>query len=340
VTISSIGFKGTVGQSEDARRWGRMGPRFTVGGTADLKVSPAAGDRTVNIAAGSAQAGAVVAISDAVSTVSLPANGTATSGARYDLIVFRYKWTDPITQPVFTYIQGTPGGGVPSGVSVARALGTQYDGVLAIVKVAGGQGALTANDIFDVRVWGGAGALITGASDGNLSFLDLDDGVSVLGNSSQRLWRKLAGSWKYAGGAAPAAGGSFARTDGTPTLNAGVVTDLTAQVGASFAGSWSTFNPGNCLGYACAIPGRYVVQANLLTGNAGSRWESLLLVTDAQVLSIDDAGPSSQFGGLAGSAYIDAPNGIKFGFRYQTNATQEGAIRGGSYWSAHWLQPL
>lgn len=179
MAISSLGFKGTVGQSEDARRWGRVAPRFTVGSSTDLVVTNAAGDRTVSVSAGSAEAGAVLATSDAPVSVQLPANGAAT--ARYDLIVFRYKWTDPITQPVFTYIAGVDGATGPNVAALIRTLGTQYDGVLAVVRVGPGQGTLTANDIFDARAWGGvAGPLLTSAPSAYQPLIDAAAGSELL----------------------------------------------------------------------------------------------------------------------------------------------------------------
>lgn len=187
VTHTAVGFKGTVRQDAEARRMARLGPRFTVASAADWSITPTSADRTVSIAAGSGQACGVIDTTITAETLQLPAN---TSGqTRYDLIINRFKWTDPVTDPIFTYVLGTPGAGVPNADGLIRTPGTQYDGLLAVARVASGQGALSGNDVFDYRLWGGGTSLI--ASTSSLpTYLDVDLGqeVVVAANGVRRRW--------------------------------------------------------------------------------------------------------------------------------------------------------
>jgi hypothetical protein len=155
VVHTTVGFKGTVDQAGEARRMARLGPRGTVADATAWKVAAAAGDRTVTVAVGSGQACGVHDTTTAVDTLpALPANGTSSTATRWDLIVARWKWTDPVTPVEFLSLAGIAGASGPDLTKLVRTPGTQYDLVLAVVRVAGGQGTLTPNDVFDVRVWG------------------------------------------------------------------------------------------------------------------------------------------------------------------------------------------
>lgn len=193
---TAVGFKGTVRQDAEARRLGRLGPPFTVAGAGDWAVTPATGDRMVSIAAGSGQAGGVTDTTNAAELMQLPAN--TADKERFDLIVNRFRWTDPVTLPAFTYITGVPGAGVPNAAGLTRILGSQYDGVLSVVRVAPGQGALSGNDCFDLRVRGGeVGPLITGAEERYLELLDRATSGDIYFSKTDRTWiRRASGAWR------------------------------------------------------------------------------------------------------------------------------------------------
>lgn len=199
---TAIGFAGTVDQIGEAKRFAGIGARFVVASATDMAVTPTAGDRTVSIAAGSSQACGVIDNANAAELLQLPANSSGST--RYDLVYDKFLWTNPVTLPSYGSVQGTAGAGVPNTDALTRTPGTRVDGLLAMVRVASGQGTLTGNDIFDLRTWAvGGGELVTAAGEANLQYLDLDDGSTVMVASTGRVWRKIAGSWKYAGGNPP-----------------------------------------------------------------------------------------------------------------------------------------
>lgn len=159
VSHTAVGFKGTVRQDGEARRMARLGPRFVVDSADDWAVTATSADRTVSIAPGSGQACGVTDTTTAAESLQLPVNSSGQT--RYDLIVNRFLWTDPVTDPVFTYVLGIPGAGVPNVAGLTQIPGTQYDGVLAVARVASGQGALTGNDLHREAMWlGPAGQLM------------------------------------------------------------------------------------------------------------------------------------------------------------------------------------
>jgi hypothetical protein len=199
VTHTTVGFKGTVGQSEEAQRLARLGPRFTVGSATDWLLSASSGDRTVTIAPGSGQACGVQDRTVAADTLQLPANNATSE--RFDLIVARFLWTDPVTPVAFAFVQGTAGAGAPPVAGLVRTPGSQYDGVLGVVRVAPGQGTLTANDVFNLGLTGTSGALNGGpAAARYLNALDTADGdqlwlppTTVL---PERLIGRSRGTWR------------------------------------------------------------------------------------------------------------------------------------------------
>jgi hypothetical protein len=175
---TAVGFKGTVRQDAEARRFARAAPRFTVDGPSVWAVTATAGDRVVSISAGRGQACGVEDSTNTAESLQLPAN--TGSQVRYDLIVNRFTWTDPVTLPGFAYVLGVPGAGVPNRDSLTRTPGVYYDGVLAVVRVAPGQGALSPNDVFRVQAWSGSlGTLVTNAPPSYLSLVDIDPGDHI-----------------------------------------------------------------------------------------------------------------------------------------------------------------
>jgi hypothetical protein len=84
VTHAPAGFTGTVDQVDEARRFALSGGgRFKVLGSADWAPSASGSvNRTVNIAAGMAQACGVVDITTAADTVTFAANGGGTDPLR------------------------------------------------------------------------------------------------------------------------------------------------------------------------------------------------------------------------------------------------------------------
>ncbi|MEI4273932.1 hypothetical protein TEK04_19600 [Klenkia sp. LSe6-5] len=198
VIHTTVGFKGSTNQIGEAKRLAKLGPRATVADAAAWKVSHAAGDRTVTVAAGSGQACGVDDTTVAVDTIGpFPPNGTASTATRWDMVVARWKWTDPVTPVEFVHIAGVPGAAGPDLTKLVRNPGTQMDMVIGVVRVAGGQGALSANDIFDPRVWAGTAGPLQASPGAYLAAIDGRDGERLdVGNVAYR----YSSGWKYAPG--------------------------------------------------------------------------------------------------------------------------------------------
>jgi hypothetical protein len=164
VAITSVGYDGTVNETQWAQLIGEAGSRYGVAGAGDLKVTTLTGqDRTVTIAAGVAHGNGIYdTLSTAENVGPLP---IVSSGTRWDTIVLRRNWSTNATTPM--YLQGTAVQGIASGR--VKNPGVQDDQPLALVQITAGQTLPTA--IVDLRCWGGDGGVYA-ASDDALAYLD------------------------------------------------------------------------------------------------------------------------------------------------------------------------
>lgn len=191
MTHTPVGFTGSVDQVGEAKRMSRLGPRFTVASANDWKLELTTADRTVRIKAGSGQACGVTDTTDADETKQFDPNTGGTD--RYDLLVARWTWANPVVVPTFEIIKGTPGAGVPDVASLVRQPGTRYDGVLGVLRVRPGVGAFAANDLFDVRMWGGETGPLVSTGIAYLSVRDAPVGTELITLTSPARYTKVSG---------------------------------------------------------------------------------------------------------------------------------------------------
>lgn len=147
MAISSAGYEGTV----DEPQWSDLlanggGRQYAVADDASWKVTAGTADREVRIAVGRGYGYGVLAVSDAVASVTLPAPA---SGSRYDLIVAHRDWQANTT--TFTRVAGSAVRAIPN--NRAQTPGTVDDQPIALVRVTAGQSQVT--EIVDLRVVGG-----------------------------------------------------------------------------------------------------------------------------------------------------------------------------------------
>lgn len=90
MTITSVGWRGSIGEKEISELMVLAGLRSSVAGDADWKPTAVVGDRTVAITAGTGYAAFITSEADSAETVALP----APAAAQWFLIVNRRKWSD------------------------------------------------------------------------------------------------------------------------------------------------------------------------------------------------------------------------------------------------------
>lgn len=191
VTHAPAGFTGTVDQIDEARRFALGGGgRFRANSAADWALTANAATRTVNIAAGMAEACGVIDITTAADTVTFAANGGGSN--RYDAVVATFDWVAATIS--FRVIQGTTV--VPTIVRTGTTVdatkinwlpGIRYDAVLGVIAVRPGVTTLAPADLYDVRLWGSWSKLnVASASFGGV--LDADVGGKMMEVSTGHTW--------------------------------------------------------------------------------------------------------------------------------------------------------
>lgn len=147
MTITSIGYDGTVDEQAWAKLSLALGAREGVLGAGHWAVSVKSGaDRTVSVASGSGFGHGVRDDSDAVVDVQLPVR---TGAPRWDTIVARRDWAANTTS--FQYLQGTTTQAIASGLNDNP--GVIADQPIALVQITEGVQEPTA--IVDLRTWPG-----------------------------------------------------------------------------------------------------------------------------------------------------------------------------------------
>lgn len=143
MTISSIGYAGTVNDAQWAKMVSRVGPALmSVDNYSAFRVTAAAGTRTVRVAAGGASAAGIYDVSDAAVNITL---GSVASGVRWDLIVLRRTWATKATT-----IVAIPGGSSKVIPSRNTTPGGVFDQPLALVRVTAGSTVI--QEVVDLRV--------------------------------------------------------------------------------------------------------------------------------------------------------------------------------------------
>jgi hypothetical protein len=146
VTITSIGYDGSITEVQWAKLAAYLGRTPCVADAAAWKVTAVVGpDRTVRVATGDGYASGVLDTSSATVDVQL---ATIASGTRWDAIVARRDWTPtPGGGTTFTSVAGTSAQALPAGLLVNP--GVVADQVLALVQLTAGQSTPTA--VVDMR---------------------------------------------------------------------------------------------------------------------------------------------------------------------------------------------
>lgn len=146
MAINSVGYDGTVTESQWSILSPYQGAPYAISGANDLAVTAnASATLAVNIAVGSAYGYGVLDTNTAQITLAL---GTIASGTRWDLIAMRRNWNTNTSAVVA--IPGTATKVVPSRNTTP---GTLDDQPLALVQVTAGQTVPTA--VVDLRVFPG-----------------------------------------------------------------------------------------------------------------------------------------------------------------------------------------
>lgn len=149
MAITSTFFDGPVTEVDHAQAIYYIGrSKYGVVGSGAFRVYAGTGDRTVNVAAGTAWGAGVLTTSTAVESVALPAPGIA---SRWYLIVLRRNWSGVGGTATITYIAGGSAKAMPA--SRNSNPGVIDDQPLALVRVVNGQSAVA--EIVDMRTWGG-----------------------------------------------------------------------------------------------------------------------------------------------------------------------------------------
>jgi hypothetical protein len=162
MTISSIGYTGTVTDAE----WARLiplagGSEYTVPGPDDYNATVASGDRNVDISPGSAAGQGILDENDAHVVINIPSVG---SGSRWDMIGLKRDWGAGTTTVV--RIAGSSSKVLPSRDHNPGVLDVQP---LWLVRVAAGQ--TTVQEFVDLRAFVGNGGAFA-LNDLVLSYLD------------------------------------------------------------------------------------------------------------------------------------------------------------------------
>lgn len=142
MTITSVGYEGTV----DDEQWANMVPRvggafFSVDDFGSFRVTAAAGTRAIQVAGGGASAWGVYDRSNGVETTSLT---SVPSGVRWDLVVLRRDW-----EAGESTIVVIPGGSVKELPTREDTPGEKVDQPLALVPVSAGSSVV--GEIVDLR---------------------------------------------------------------------------------------------------------------------------------------------------------------------------------------------
>lgn len=151
MTVTSVGYAGTVGDEQWAEMIPRVGSTFySVDNYSSFRVTIAGGTRTVSVAAGGASAVGIYDVSNAPITKALD---SVPSGTRWDLVVLRRTWATKVTS--VEVVQGGSSKVIPTrNVDT----GTTHDQPLALVRVQAGSTSI--QEIVDLRCASGDGGLI------------------------------------------------------------------------------------------------------------------------------------------------------------------------------------
>lgn len=144
MTLNARGFPGTVRDTD----WSKIIDLISHDGTSGMNVTPASGDRRVQIATGLSNVGGVLADLDAPLTAPACDPNTG-SQARIDRLVLQARWSDKSLQPVI--LKGTPGSN-PQPRGEDQRAGILWQTRLAQIRIDPGAGTLSSGDIFQERV--------------------------------------------------------------------------------------------------------------------------------------------------------------------------------------------
>lgn len=177
---SSVGYGGSIDETEWARMASLLGASYGVVGPDDWRVTtvPAA-DRTVAIAAGTGWGRGVRDINDG--PVTLQGDVVAT-GSRWDLVVARRDWELDGGKTTFEIVKGGATKQLPAGRLVGP--GVLDDQPIALVRFTAGQQLPT--ELVDLRCWPGNGGLVAVAMEALAYLDDVGSRVSVGGFTWER----------------------------------------------------------------------------------------------------------------------------------------------------------
>lgn len=186
---SSVGYNGTLGESQLAQMGRFVGAEYGVGGPHDCEVSSTTGDRAVRVSSGIGFGGFVMD-TVAAETISLD---PVTTGSRWDLIVLRRDWTPSGTPGGVTTIQVVKGVASTTGLKVVpagkkRGFGVVDDQPLALVQVIAGQ--LPVGIIEDARLWPNKEMVAAKSTALDLFYPDAPFGALAYVPGQRAFWRR------------------------------------------------------------------------------------------------------------------------------------------------------
>lgn len=191
MVMSTAGFQGAVSESQEAGRFVRIAPPALVDSPTDLKVTSAAGTRTVSVAAGTAQVCGVTVTSDTTTSLTFSANS---GGTRLDLVILRVVWAGLSSTATIQVKQGTSGSSaVPT---LTRSPGSVYEFPLAVVSVGTSVSTISSANIFNVATYGGLGGRLRITQESYCAIADAASGAEMAIEGTTRTYRRNAdGSW-------------------------------------------------------------------------------------------------------------------------------------------------
>lgn len=222
MTITSIGYDGSVDEVESAQFFPRIGNAdYGVMDPSHWKLTahPSTA-RAVNLSAGVGYGRSVLDSSDSVATVQCD---PIASGTRWDMIVARRDWQPPAGATTFTKITGGASKGLPAR---ENAPGILDDQPLWLVQWTAGQTQPTA--IVDLRCFAGPGGIFTNDFLA-LGYLDVPGSRVMVGSRA----------WRYA----PAPDGSLVWAVDSVTSALSMTGTPYKNYGGAYAGPTWTVHP-------------------------------------------------------------------------------------------------
>lgn len=187
MAITSVGFQGSISESQEARRWWAAAPPVSRQASSSMAVSPGSG-RQVNVSSGQLNVCGVAVSSTASEPVSIPSSSTA----RINVIACRVTWAGANSKAEFVCIQGPSGG--TSYPTLTQNPGVLYEAPVAVVDTAANFSSVSSANITSIAPTGGMGGPLQIGSDKHVSIVPAHDGAIIEATANKTRWQRKNGS--------------------------------------------------------------------------------------------------------------------------------------------------